>query len=267
MNLITLTHITDASPKSLKGAFQSKGQRGCALCRCMSFDGLMQRVKTKYCQLWLNSLSRADICYAYYYTMVLLVLHIFKFKLKKKLFTSNLKLAFYFFVTNTTLPLFEQPCYQICKFYNHQENEKNDKHLRYDPQPSFKELANACQASDTTLPKAPNQLLQIQSQFSSVLISWELNHMASLSSAVERIKSPPWCPLVSTSVPGVAVFFTLFDIFSHILSTDTTRPCDQLFLPKVCFCLASNLKFTALYYNHKNFSRNFFKTTSCESPL
>ena len=93
---------------------------------------------------------------------------------------------------------------------------------------------------------------KIQSQFSSVLISWELNHMASLSSAVERIKSPPWCPLVSTSVPGVAVFFTLFDIFSHILSTDTTRPCDQFFLPKVCFCLESNLKFTALYYNHKN---------------
>ena len=105
----------------------------CTLCKCMSFDGLIQRVKTNYCQLWLNSHSRADICYSYPYTMVLAGIN-FKFKLNKFVSHQTLnKSASYCFVTNSTLPLFEHPCYKICKFHKHQESEKNDKHLRYDP--------------------------------------------------------------------------------------------------------------------------------------
>ena len=105
----------------------------CTLCKCMSFDGLIQRVKTKYCQLWLNSHSRADICYSYPYTMVLAGIN-FKFKLKTFFSHQTLnKSASYCFVTNSTLPVFEHPCYKICKFHKHQESEKNDKHLRYDP--------------------------------------------------------------------------------------------------------------------------------------
>ena len=161
---------------------------------------------------------------------------------------------------------FASACYKIFTYHT-LGSEKSDKHQVWLCE-AFIQRARKCMSNEwhdpskgstkaivaKSIPNFPPSIrfdfLGTQSQRKSLLWCWD----DKITTLAYRV---PWCPLPSQEPLHFSRFF---DTFSHILSTDTTRPWDKFFLrKKLCFVwnLTWNLQ-PKYHYKYHKICQNYY---------